>query len=113
MHHGGIGTLAQGMASGTPQLIMPMAFDQPDNALRASRLGVARWLSPRKFTTDGVTTVLRDLLESSAVATATATCRDRLARANGVAITCDLLEQESRRTTNHSLVYSPPDPTQP
>ena len=39
VHHGGIGTTAQGLAAGTPQLIMPMAFDQPDNAMRAVRLG--------------------------------------------------------------------------
>ena len=30
VHHGGIGTAAQGLASGRPQLVMPMTFDQPD-----------------------------------------------------------------------------------
>jgi len=47
VHHGGIGTLAQLMASGTPQLITPFAVDQPDNAARAERLGVARRISPQ------------------------------------------------------------------
>ena len=46
VHHGGIGTLAQLMATGTPQLITPFAVDQPDNAARAERLGVARRISP-------------------------------------------------------------------
>ncbi len=32
--HAGIGTLAQGLAAGVPQLTMPMGFDQPDNATR-------------------------------------------------------------------------------
>ena len=27
VHHGGIGTMSQGLAAGIPQLIMPMNFD--------------------------------------------------------------------------------------
>lgn len=41
VHHGGIGTSSQGLAAGVPQLVTPFAFDQPDNALRLVRLGVA------------------------------------------------------------------------
>jgi UDP:flavonoid glycosyltransferase YjiC (YdhE family) len=40
VHHGGIGTTAQGMAAGVPQLVQPMSHDQPDNAMRLKRLGV-------------------------------------------------------------------------
>ena len=29
VHHGGIGTLSQGLAGGVPQVVMPMGFDQP------------------------------------------------------------------------------------
>ncbi|HEY3236483.1 MAG TPA: glycosyltransferase, partial [Polyangiaceae bacterium] len=39
VHHGGVGTTAQALASGIPQLILPMAWDQPDNATRVKRLG--------------------------------------------------------------------------
>jgi UDP:flavonoid glycosyltransferase YjiC (YdhE family) len=39
VHHGGIGTLAQGLAAGVPQLVMPMGFDQPDNAARVVHAG--------------------------------------------------------------------------
>jgi rhamnosyltransferase subunit B len=49
IHHGGIGTLAQALRSGRPQLIVPYFADQPDNAARAVRLGVARILSPRRY----------------------------------------------------------------
>jgi UDP:flavonoid glycosyltransferase YjiC (YdhE family) len=49
VHHGGIGTLAQGLRSGRPQLIVPHFADQLDNAARARRLGVARILPPRRF----------------------------------------------------------------
>ena len=46
VHHGGVGTTAQALAAGIPQLILPMAWDQPDNATRVKRLGVGGWLSP-------------------------------------------------------------------
>jgi UDP:flavonoid glycosyltransferase YjiC (YdhE family) len=49
IHHGGIGTLAQGLRSGRPQLIVPYFADQLDNAARAERLGVARVLPPRRY----------------------------------------------------------------
>lgn len=43
VHHGGIGTAAQAIRAGIPQLILPLAFDQPDNAARiqALRLGAS------------------------------------------------------------------------
>jgi rhamnosyltransferase subunit B len=40
-HHGGIGTSAQCLAAGVPQLVAPFAHDQFDNAQRLKRLGVA------------------------------------------------------------------------
>ena len=40
VHHGGIGTVAQAMAAGTPQLIQPICFDQMDNGARVQQLGV-------------------------------------------------------------------------
>jgi len=41
VHHGGIGTSAQALAAGIPQLVVPFAHDQFDNAARLHRLGVA------------------------------------------------------------------------
>jgi len=48
IHQGGIGTLSQAMRSGRPQLIVPFAFDQPDNARRAAGLGIARVLPAKR-----------------------------------------------------------------
>jgi UDP:flavonoid glycosyltransferase YjiC (YdhE family) len=73
LHHGGIGTCAQGMAAGVPQFLMPMGFDQPDNAWRLRRLGVGDYLYPAKFEPDAVARRLGLLLESEIVARA---CRD-------------------------------------
>lgn len=91
VHHGGIGTAAQAFAVGVPQLVMPMGFDQPDNALRAEREGVARWLTPSRFTGERVTRALDTLLNDAAVARAVALCRDRLRGVNGIAMAADLV----------------------
>lgn len=40
VHHGGIGTTAQAIRSGIPQVVRPRNFDQPDNAARVLALGL-------------------------------------------------------------------------
>ena len=62
VHHAGIGTLAQAMRAGRPQLIVPVAFDQPDNAHRAAALGIARTIPFRKVTADRLVEELEPLL---------------------------------------------------
>jgi rhamnosyltransferase subunit B len=46
VHHGGIGTTAAALAAGCPQLVLPLAWDQPDNAARVRRLGCGDRLAP-------------------------------------------------------------------
>lgn len=62
MHHGGIGTCAQALAAGVPQFVMPLAFDQFDNATRLASFGVARGLPVRRFTAAQAAGVLQELL---------------------------------------------------
>ena len=52
VHHGGIGTSAQALAAGIPQLVVPFAHDQFDNAARLCRLGVAVSLDAAAPTAD-------------------------------------------------------------
>ncbi|HEX5687553.1 MAG TPA: glycosyltransferase [Ideonella sp.] len=42
VHHGGIGTTAEALRAGIPQLILPFAFDQFDNGRRVERLGAGK-----------------------------------------------------------------------
>lgn len=72
VHHGGIGTSATVMAAGKPQLIVPFAFDQPDNAARLRRLGVAATVLP-DAPPRAWTRALEGLLDDPAVAAACAT----------------------------------------
>jgi UDP:flavonoid glycosyltransferase YjiC (YdhE family) len=73
IHHGGIGTMSQCFAAGVPQLVMPMAHDQPDNAFRMKqRLGVGDYLYPKKFTAPRIARTLERLLGDPAVRAACA-----------------------------------------
>ncbi|WP_426107907.1 glycosyltransferase [Massilia sp. TSP1-1-2] len=47
IHHGGIGTAAQALRAGIPQVIVPVAYDQPDNGRRFAELGLAQVLTRR------------------------------------------------------------------
>lgn len=49
VHQGGIGTTGQALRAGRPMLIMPFAHDQPDNAARCVRLGIARVIPRRSL----------------------------------------------------------------
>ena len=92
VHHGGVGTCAQGLAAGIPQLTMPMGFDQPDNATRLRRLGVGTWLTPRKFTPSRLAKALETLLESPETAAACQKYRRMVRESDALHETCKLLE---------------------
>jgi rhamnosyltransferase subunit B len=96
VHHGGVGTLSQALAAGTPQLVMPMAHDQPDNAHRLAKLGVALRLYPRQFTTGNVTAALRVLLEDPAVRGACAAAAEKVRAARPAETVLDTLENLRR-----------------
>ena len=92
VHHGGIGTAAQALRAGCPQLVMPMAFDQPDNAVRLQRLGVGSYLWPSRFSGMAVAWELETLLGSEDVARACSAVASRFVGIDPVAQTCDLIE---------------------
>jgi UDP:flavonoid glycosyltransferase YjiC (YdhE family) len=93
MHHGGIGTCAQGMAAGVPQLVTTMAHDQPDNARLLRRLGVAEELRIRKFSAKRGAAALKRLLGSPEVAGNCAAVRAKFCPNDAVAQTADYIER--------------------
>lgn len=80
VHHGGVGSAAEGLAAGIPQLVMPMAYDQFDNADRLQRLGVGDWIKKSRFTGETVAGALDRLLSSPAVAESCASTKKRVRR---------------------------------
>ena len=66
VHAGGIGTCAEALRAGIPSVIIPFSFDQPDNAYRMRRLGVAEILSRRAIKVANLANKLRQVLEAPA-----------------------------------------------
>lgn len=93
IHHGGIGTVAQALGAGVPQLVVPVAFDHFDEGRRLQRLGVGAVLNRRRFTPARAARTLSRLLASEAVARACATARARMTREDGITAACDEIER--------------------
>jgi UDP:flavonoid glycosyltransferase YjiC (YdhE family) len=73
VHQGGSGTTGQALRSGRPMLVVPHGHDQPDNAFRVTRLGVARTLFPQRYRAARVVRELERLLTDDYRARAAAT----------------------------------------
>ena len=93
VHPGGIGTTGLVMRAGRPMLVVPHAHDQPDNAERAARLGIARTVPPRRYTPSRVAAELRILLDDPSYARRASEVGQQLRREDGVQDACDALEQ--------------------
>jgi rhamnosyltransferase subunit B len=92
VHHGGIGTTAQAIAAGIPQVIRPMAHDQPDNAARVEKLGIGATLNPPKFNAVSLAEKLNALMTSQAVLDRCRTCAERIDPERALSDTCAVIE---------------------
>ena len=91
VHQAGVGTLAQAMRAGRPQLIVPVAFDQADNAHRACALGLARTVPFRKVTAQRLASELSLLLDSGGYAHAAQRVAAELSHTDGAATAAQAL----------------------
>ncbi len=92
VHHGGIGTCAQGLAAGIPHVVMPMAYDQLDNATRLKRLGVARTVRRKKFRGPTVAKALSELLDEHSIHQACSHCAEQFDTPRALTASCEALE---------------------
>ncbi|MFM7591610.1 MAG: glycosyltransferase [Isosphaeraceae bacterium] len=63
IHHGGVNTTGQALRAGRPQLVVPLAHDQFDNAARMVRRGVGLTLPKARFTADRAERMIAQLLK--------------------------------------------------
>lgn len=91
VHHGGIGTVAQGLAAGIPQLVMPLAHDQPDNAARLERLRVGQTVLPHHYTPRRVARMLQTMLQSQRIQTRCREVAGWLDGQHALSMTCDAI----------------------
>lgn len=103
VHQAGMGTLAQGLRSGRPTLIVPHANDQPDNAWRAARLGTARVLLPKDYRAEKVARELHALISDVRYLDAAANIRNALQHEDGASTACDRIEAALRQARPNTI----------
>jgi UDP:flavonoid glycosyltransferase YjiC (YdhE family) len=91
VHHGGIGTVGEALRAGRPMLVMPFAHDQPDNAARVERLGVARVLPRRELSADALAAELGALLPDDEYARRAEEVGQIVGGEDGLGVACDAL----------------------
>jgi rhamnosyltransferase subunit B len=96
IHHGGIGTTAEALRAGTPQLVVPLAHDQFDNAARVTALGVGAALPAARLDEQRLVRRLGALLDAHGLATRTRTVAGRFTSQAGLDRMCAALEELAR-----------------
>ena len=102
VHQGGIGTTAEAMASGLPMLIVPHVHDQPDNAFRARKLGIAREEALAKYCSESAAQHLKALLNQPQYKDRAKSVQDQMRTEDGISTACATIETLLRRTASRS-----------
>ncbi|SDC09047.1 rhamnosyltransferase subunit B [Massilia sp. PDC64] len=92
VHHGGIGTTAEALRAGTPQLIVPLAHDQFDNGARVTALGVGASLPAARLDERRLVRALGGLLAAPGLEERTRAVARRFGPGAGIDGMCDALE---------------------
>ena len=92
IHHGGMGTTAQALRAGKPQLVVPHFADQPDNANRVLRLGVGSTVAAAAYTPGRARRELSALLASPAYGVRAVELARALRKEDGTACAVDIIE---------------------
>jgi rhamnosyltransferase subunit B len=92
VHQGGVGTTAQALQAGRPMLVMPYSHDQPDNARRMRRLGVAGVIRREDYTAERAARRIRRILRHARFAERAVEVGEQVRREDGLAHACDALE---------------------
>jgi rhamnosyltransferase subunit B len=93
VHQGGIGTTSQVLRAGVPHLLMPYSHDQPDNAARCERLGVAKIIAREKYNGESAAKILRELLADESYQTNAAEAAKIVQSEHGTKVACDAIEE--------------------
>ena len=95
------------MRSGRPMLVVPYAWDQPDNAQRVTRLGIARTLFKGRYTPERAAAELRKLLNDPAYSEHACRVGEQIRQESGVQTASDALENVlPSRVTNRNAVFA-------
>lgn len=97
VHQAGVGTTGQVLRAGVPHLIIPFSHDQPDNAARCRRAGVAEIIDRDSYTAESAAKALRPILTDDKYRTNAAALKRIVDSENGTVIACDAIEDILRK----------------
>jgi rhamnosyltransferase subunit B len=92
VHQGGSGTIGQALRAGRPMLVVPFGWDQPDNGVRAARLGVGLCLSREDYSAQTAAAALDRLLGDSRFDARAAEVGTQVSVEEGLSLACDAIE---------------------
>ncbi len=95
VHHGGVGSCAQAMRAGVPQLVTPFGMDQPDNARRLSNLGIGAELRLKQYKGPAVADRLGHLLGDQEVRTRCQKVAHRFKNSDPLVDICRIIENQA------------------
>ena len=103
VHHGGIGTLSQCLAAGIPQLVVFMSLDQPDNAARLERLGVAASISREDLNEKRLLPLVKRCLEEHSMKTSASNHAKRMKQRPSATAMLDWIEKSMRNRNSERI----------
>ena len=93
VHQAGVGTTAQVLRAGAPQLIVPFSHDQPDNAARVRRAGVAEIIRRGDYNAETASLSLKKILGELQYRENARRLKRIVDAENGTATACDAIEE--------------------
>ncbi len=99
VHQGGVGTTAQVLRAGVPHLFMPYSHDQPDNAARCERIGVAKIISRDRYNAETAAKKLRELLSDESYKTKAIEASKIVQSEHGTKVACDAIEEILKKSS--------------
>jgi zeaxanthin glucosyltransferase len=103
--HAGLNTVLESLAQGVPQVAIPVTFEQPGVAARIVHHQTGVVTSLDKLTADHLSTLLDEVLTDSIYRDNAGKLQKAIAKANGLAVAADLIEESlgvtaARRSTS-------------
>ncbi|MEA2630007.1 MAG: hypothetical protein QOE66_226 [Chloroflexota bacterium] len=94
--HGGNNTVTEAFHHGKPMVVLPLFWDQVDNAQRVDETGLGRRLATYDFRDEELTDAIDELLADRALGTRLAAMSIRIKASSGTARAADLIEAVAR-----------------
>ena len=94
--HGGNNTTTEAMHFGVPMIVLPLFWDQYDNAQRVDETGFGVRLDPYRFTDSQIQKAIRQLLSDQELRARLDAAAERIQSADGLVKAADLIEAAAR-----------------